>query len=154
MPIHLDNIDFKILAALRDDARMTNRELAEKIGLSPSPCLRRVRLLEEAGVIRGYTIRVDQAALGYPVSVFATVRMDTQNGEVLEAFQTKISRCPEVVECYLMTGNSDFLLKIMVSDLPSYERFLKQTLTRIPGVGRIESAFALEQIDHKGSVPF
>lgn len=151
--MQLDSIDFKILAALREDARITNRELAEKVGLSPSPCLRRVRLLEQAGVIRGYTIALDHAALGLTLSAFATVRMETQNGEILEAFQARIARYSEVVECYLMTGNSDFLLKIVVPDLQAYERFLKQILTRIPGVGRIESGFVLEQLDHKGSAP-
>ena len=129
----LDVIDRRILENLQDDARMSNVTLAEKVGLSPSPCLRRVGRLEETGVIRGYATLVDAEGVGLTVSIFVNVTLERQVEQVLEAFEDDIRARPEVMECYLMTGDFDYLLRVVTSDLQAYERFLMEHLTRIPG---------------------
>jgi len=149
----LDAIDRKILALLQQDGRMTVAELSEKVGLSPSPCLRRVRMLEEAGVIARYVAVLDQQSVGLPVSVFVSIKLESQREEALERFSKAIARWPEVLECYLMTGPRDYLLRVVVADLAAYERFLKQQLTRLNGVGSIESSFALEQVKYTNVLP-
>lgn len=120
----LDAIDQRILAALQRNARLSNVELASQAGLSPSPCLRRVRALEEEGIIRGYAALVDQEAVGLPVSVFVMVSLEKQVEHALEVFEEKVRALPEVMECYLMTGDSDYLLRVVTRDLQAYERFL------------------------------
>jgi Lrp/AsnC family transcriptional regulator, leucine-responsive regulatory protein len=149
----LDAIDRNILTALQENARMPNVELARDVGLSPSPCLRRVRALEDAGVIRRYATLVDQAAVGLPVSVFVSVSLERQIESALETFEETVRARPEVMECYLMTGTADYFLRIVVSDLEAYERFLKEHLTRIPGVSSIQSSFALKQIAYRTALP-
>lgn len=149
----LDAIDRKIVAALQADGRITTQELADKVGLSASPCARRVRLLEEAGIIRGYVAVVDQAKVGLPISVFASVKLERQREEELDRFSQAILRWPEVADCYLMTGQRDYLLRIVVQDLEAYERFLKDKLTRLKGVASIESSFALGQIKRSNVLP-
>ena len=149
----LDEIDRKLLAELQADARLTSQDLAERVGLSPSPCARRVRLLEKAGIITGYVAVVDQAAVGLPVSVFASVRLERQREEELDRFAAAVARWPEVADCYLMTGQRDYLLRIVVRDLESYERFLKDKLTRLDGVASIESSFALGQVKRATALP-
>lgn len=149
----LDAIDRRILRELQKDGRLSNVELAERVGLSASPCLRRLRLLEEAGVIRGYTALVDQRQVGMPISVFVSVKLDRQREEELARFEDAVRRCPEVLECYLMTGTRDYLLRVVAKDLADYERFLKSTLTRIAGVASIESSFALAQVKYSQSLP-
>lgn len=154
MPGHaLDAIDRKILTALQENARLANVELARAVGLSPSPCLRRVKALEAAGVIRRFATLVDQAAVGLPVSVFVSVSLERQVESALEVFEDAIQRRPEVMECYLMTGTADYLLRIVLSDLAAYERFLKDHLTRIPGVRSIQSSFALKQVAYRTALP-
>lgn len=153
MPKALDDIDRKIVAALQEDGRMTSAELAERVGLSPSPCARRVRLLERAGVITGYVAVVDQAAVGLPVSVFASIKLERQREEELDRFAEAVARWPEVVDCYLMTGQRDYLMRIVVQDLAAYERFLKEKLTRLDGVASIESSFALGQLKRSQALP-
>ena len=150
---HLDAIDGKILTALQENARLSNVGLAQAAGLSPSPCLRRVRALERAGVIRRYATLVDQAAIGLPVSVFVSVSLERQIEPALEIFEDAVRQRPEVMECYLMTGTSDYLLRVVVSDLAAYERFLKDHLTRIPGVRSIQSSFALKQVVYRTALP-
>lgn len=149
----IDEIDRKILAALQQDAHMTMERLAELVGLSPSPCARRVRNLEAAGVIKRYVAVVDQDKVGLPVSVFASIRLERQREDELDRFARAIARWPEIVECYLMTGQRDYLLRIVVKDLPAYEAFLKRTLTRLEGVASIESSFALSQVKHAQALP-
>lgn len=149
----LDAIDRRILAALQEDARLTVQQLAERAGLSPSPCARRVRLLEEAGIITGYVAVLDQVAVGLPVSVFASIKLERQREEELDRFAQAVARWPEVVDCYLMTGQRDYLLRIIVSDLAAYERFLKDKLTRLDNVASIESSFALGRVKRSYSVP-
>ncbi|TDR93397.1 Lrp/AsnC family transcriptional regulator [Enterovirga rhinocerotis] len=154
MPKHdLDEIDRKIVAALQQDGRMTSIELAERVGLSPSPCARRVRLLEAAGIITGYVALVDQVAVGLPISVFASIKLERQREEELDRFADAVSRWPEVVDCYLMTGQRDYLMRIVVQDLEAYERFLKEKLTRLDGVASIESSFALGQLKRSHALP-
>jgi len=149
----LDAIDRQILENLQNDARIRNVELAEKVGLSPSPCLRRVGKLEATGVIRGYATLVDAEAVGLPVSVFVSVTLEKQIEKALEKFEKEIRACPEVMECYLMTGDADYLLRVVTSDLSAYERFLIEHLTRIPGVASIKSSFALKQVAYRTALP-
>ena len=149
----LDAIDRRILTELQVNARVSNAELAEAVGLSPSPCLRRVRALERAGVIKGYAALLEAAAVGLPISVFVQVTLERQIERALEAFETAILDRPEVMECYLMTGDADYLLRIVVSDLTAYERFLKEHLTRVSGVASIKSSFALNQVKYSTALP-
>lgn len=151
--MQLDSIDLKILKTLQEDADISNVELAERVGLSPSPCLRRVRILEEAGVIKKRVTLLDAAVLGLHVSVFVSVQLEKQSKERLTAFEKEIRKRPEVVECYLMTGESDYLLRVVVPDLSVYERFLKESLTRIEGVANIRSSFALQQVSYSTALP-
>src|SRR3954471_20144107 len=149
----LDTIDRKILAHLQTDGRMTMQELADKVGLSVSPCHRRVKLLEERGVISRYIATVDQKALGLHVSVFISIKLARQKEEDLNRFARAISKWDEVLECYLMTGNRDYLLRVVAADLASYEAFLKNKLTRMDGIASIESSFALSQVKYSIALP-
>lgn len=149
----LDDIDRRIIAALQADGRMTAQELADRVGLSPSPCARRVRLMEDRGVITGYSAVIDQDMVDLPISVFASIKLERQREDELERFNAAISRWPEVVDCYLMTGQRDYLLRIVVRDLHAYERFIKEKLTRLDGVASIESSFALSQIKRSNVLP-
>ena len=142
----MDDTDIRILRALQSDGRLTNQQLSELVGLSPSPCLRRVRALEEAGVIAGYAAHLDERVVGLPVTVFVSVKLERQIDTVLAEFEAAITRCPEVMDCFLMTGTQDYLLRIVASGLDDYERFLTQTLTKIAGVASIESSFALRRV--------
>lgn len=149
----LDAIDRRILTQLQDNARLTNVELAEAVGLSPSPCLRRVRELEQSGVIRRYVALLDPATVGLPVSVFVNVTLERQVEIALERFEAAILKRPEVMECYLMTGDADYLLRVVTADLSAYERFLVEHLTRVPGVASIKSSFALKQVKYRTALP-
>ena len=154
MPITtLNQIDYKILKYLQGNARLTNVELSEHIHLSQSPCLRRVRNMEKSGVIKGYVALIDQNTVGLPVSVFVNVRLEKQIEQALEIFEKTVQNWPEVMECYLMTGDSDYLLRVVASDLVAYERFLMDKLTRVPGVASINSSFALKQVTYKTALP-
>jgi Lrp/AsnC family transcriptional regulator, leucine-responsive regulatory protein len=148
----LDATDRKILELLQADGRMSLAELAEKVGLSPSPCLRRVRMLED-GVISRYVAVLDQRAVGLPVSVFVSIKLEKQRQESLDRFAKAIERWPEVLECYLMTGSRDYWMRVVVPDLDAYERFVKQKLTRVEGIASIESSFALEQVKYTNVLP-
>lgn len=152
-PVRLDEIDRKILRLLQADCRLTLSEIAERVALSASPCHRRIKIMEDAGLIRGYVALVDQRRLGLPVSVFVSIKLERQREKDLEAFSKAISRWPEVLECYLMTGHRDYLLRVVVEDLQAYEKFLKQKLTLVPGIASIESSFALDQIKYSIAVP-
>ncbi len=149
----LDAIDARILTELQSDGGLTNAELAERVGLSPSPCLRRVKLLTDAGVIKKRVALVDGNAIDLKVSVFIHVTLEKQIEENLSEFEAAIETRPEVVECYLMTGESDYLLRVVVPDLEAYERFLMEHLTRIPGVSNIKSSFALNQVKYSTALP-
>ncbi|WP_436641571.1 Lrp/AsnC family transcriptional regulator [Microbaculum sp. FT89] len=149
----IDRIDRKILRELQADGRITNQALAEKVGLSPSPCLRRLRKLEDDGVIRGYTATVDQDLYGLPINAFVSVRLTRQTEDEISEFDRAIADCEEVLDCYLMTGTRDYLLRVVASSLEAYERFLKTRLTRLPCVGSIETSFALGTIKKTAVYP-
>ncbi|HWM82494.1 MAG TPA: Lrp/AsnC family transcriptional regulator [Pseudolabrys sp.] len=151
--IKLDGLDRKVLAALQADGRISVVDLAAKVGLSPSPCLRRVRQLEKAGVISRYVAVLDQRAVGLPVSVFVSIKLEQQKQESLDRFEKAIQRWPEILECYLMTGSRDYWLRVVVPDLDAYERFVKQKLTRVEGIASIESSFALQQVKYTNVLP-
>lgn len=129
----LDAYDHRILAALQRDGRLSNVQLAEEIGLSPSPCLRRVRLLEEAGVIRGYQASIDRDEVGLGLTVFVGIKVERHRQEQAEAFHRAVVDLPEVISVHLVSGESDFLLQVVVPDLRAYERLLSETLLRLPG---------------------
>jgi len=153
MPANLDVIDGRILRALQQDGRLSNVDLAQKVNLSPSPCLARVKKLEADGVISAYVALLDPVAVGFGVSVFIQVRLEKQVERSLNAFEHAISQRPEVMECYLMTGQSDYMLRVVVSDVPALERFIVDFLSRVPGVGNIQSSFALKQVKYKTALP-
>ena len=148
--MRLDRIDRAILAELQRNGRLTNRELAEHVHLSESACLRRVRTLEEAGVIDRYAALVNQAKVGLPGNVFVSITLNRQEQADLAAFEAAVQGVPEVMECYLMTGQQDYLLRVVVSDPADFERLHSQHLTRLPGVARVQSSFALRLV-RKGS---
>lgn len=150
--LKLDATDRKILAALQDDARLSNVQLADKIGLSPSPCLRRVKLLEKAGVIQGYHAALDRNAVGLGLTVFVGIRVERHHEETATAFRTSVQNLPEVFSCHLVSGESDFLLQVVVADLAAYERFLTGTLLRLPGVIDIRSNFAIQTVKAQGEL--
>jgi Lrp/AsnC family leucine-responsive transcriptional regulator len=152
-PVKLDEIDFRILQQLQERARISNVELANGVGLSPAPCLRRVSALEKAGVIRRHVTLVDPKAVNLGVTVFVQISLDLQVEGRLELFERAIVKRPEVLECYLMTGDSDYLLRVVVPDVEAYERFLKDSLTRIEGVAGIKSSFALKQVKYSTALP-
>jgi DNA-binding Lrp family transcriptional regulator len=153
MAIQLDDIDLKILRKLQGQARISNVDLADQVGLSPAPCLRRVRALEHAGVVRRYVALIDPAAVNLGVTVFVQITLDLQVEGRLEIFEQAILRRPEVLECYLMTGDADYLLRVVVPDVAGYERFLRDTLTRIESAAGIKSSFALKQIKYSTALP-
>jgi Lrp/AsnC family leucine-responsive transcriptional regulator len=148
--IKLDAIDQRILAALQRDGRLTNVELAEEVGLSPSPCLRRVRMLEQAGVIKGYHATLDRGGLGLSLTVFVAVKVERHHDKSATAFRDAVQSWPEVVSCHLISGEADFLLQIVVADLAAYERFLLDTLLHLPGVSDIRSNFAIQTVKNLG----
>ena len=151
--LDLDAIDLRILAALQENARIANTELAAAVGLSPAPCLRRVRALEERGVIRKHVSLVSPAAVGLPVSVFVSISLERQVEEALKRFERVILARPEVMECYLMTGDAVYLLRVVCADLAAYERFVLDHLTKVPGVSSIRSSFALKQVKYSTALP-
>ena len=149
----LDAIDRKILAALQADCHVTVQDLAAKVGLSTSPCHRRIKMLEDRGVISRYVALVDQKAIGLHVSVFISIKLERQKEEDLDRFARAISGWDEVLECYLMTGTRDYLLRVVAPDLAAYEAFLKTKLTRLDGIASIESSFALSQVKYSIALP-
>lgn len=144
--LKLDRVDRLILDVLQNDARITNAALAEKAHLSESACLRRVRALEASGLITGYGARIDQEKAGLPVNVFVNITLGRQDQADLQAFENAVRKIPEVMECYLMTGDFDYVVRIVVADTADFERVHRQHLTRLPGVARVHSSFALRAI--------
>jgi Lrp/AsnC family leucine-responsive transcriptional regulator len=149
----LDSIDWKILGLLQGNARMPNVDLAKAVGLSPSPCLNRVRALEEAGYISRYVTLLNALQVGLKVSVFIQVTLERQVETALERFETAIKARPEVMECYLMTGDADYLIRVVVADIQLLEEFILKFLTKLPGIGNIRSSFALKQIKYQTALP-
>ncbi len=149
----VDSIDTHILAELQRDAKLTNVELANRVHLSPSPCLARVKRLEQAGIIDRYVTLVDPLTVGLHVSVFIQISLEKQTKKALENFESAIQARPEVMECYLMSGDADYLIRVVVKDVQALERFIVDKLTPIPGIANIRSSFALKQVKYETALP-
>jgi DNA-binding Lrp family transcriptional regulator len=149
----LDKIDRAILRELQADGRLSNVELATRVNLSESACLRRVRLLEERGVVERFTLLVNPLAVGLGGTVFAEITLSSQKQVELDAFERAVRAVPEVMECYLITGEYDYLLRIVVRDTVDYERIHHEHLTKLPGVARVKSSFTLRTVAKKTDLP-
>lgn len=149
----LDDVDRQILHDLQNDGRMTNVELAQRAGISAPPCLRRVRVLEKAGIVRGYHADIDPHALGFGVAVFASVSLKSQAEVDLRAFHELIESWPMVRECHMLTGETDFLLKVVAADWDAYEKFLTTKLTAAPNVSTVKSALTIKTTKYAPGVP-
>jgi len=149
----MDAIDLRILERLQHDARISNVELARAVNLSPSPCLARVRALERSGYIHRFVTLLDAKRLGLTVNVLVQVTLEKQIEPALDTFEKAVRERPEVMECYLMTGDADYLLRVLVPDVPAFERFILEFLSRVPGVGNIKSSFALKQVKYQTALP-
>lgn len=149
----IDRFDDAILTVLQAEGRISNVELAERVNLSESASLRRVRALEESGLIKGYAALVDQAELGLPGNVFVSITLERQDLADLNAFEQAITAIPEVMECYLMTGEHDYLLRVVVSDIKDFERVHRNDLTQLPGVSRVNSSFTLRTVRNSSQLP-
>lgn len=145
MPIKLDNIDRQILSLLQSNARISNAELAEKVNLSPTPCLRRLRKLEESGLIRHYTAILNEKELGFLVSAYVWVNLEKNTKENGQAFESAIRLLPEVVECCVVAGRHDYVLKVVTTSLEDYDRFMKESLAEVKPVAGLESMIILNQ---------
>lgn len=149
----LDRIDLRMLAEIQGNGRITNQELSERVGLSPSPCLRRLKQLEQDGVVTGFVALVDPGRVGLGVTAFVRIRLDQQDDRHLTLFEDAVSAIPAVMECYLMTGDADYQLRVVVTDLAAYEEFLRRDLIKIPGVAQVTTSFALRPVVYKTALP-
>jgi len=138
----MDSKDREIIKALQRNGRLTNQDLAAQVNLSPSPCLRRTRALEEKGVIKGYTAIVDERAYGLPVTALVRIRLSSHTGDVVKLFEKKVHETEKILDCYVITGSEDYLLRVLLEDLKSYEEFVRHKLHNIPGIASIDSSFA------------
>lgn len=150
---NIDDIDMQILGELQQDGRMTNVELARKVGLTAPPCLRRVRALEEAGAIKSYHAVVDPAMLGYTITVFAMVSLKSQAEADLKAFQDHVASLPDVRECHMLNGEIDFILKVVARDLQSFQQFLTSKLTPAPNVVSVKTSLTIRTSKNLPGVP-
>ena len=137
----MDDKDRQIIRALQSNGRMTNQDVAEQVNLSPSPCLRRMRILEESGAIKGYSAEVDAKAYGLPITAFVRVRLERHNEEDVRRFETRVMAIDEVLECHVLTGASDYQLRVVGSDLDAYEDFIRNRIHRIGGIASIDTTF-------------
>ena len=151
--MNLDSTDLRILMELQQDSSLTNIELARRVHLSPSPCLTRVKALEASGVIGRYVALVNPKQLGLNLSVFISISLKEQSKTALAEFEERIAEHDEVMECYLMTGDSDYLIRVAVADITALEKFILEQLTPIPGIEKIRSSFALKQVRYKTALP-
>jgi len=149
----MDRTDRKLIGELQRDGRLTNQELSERVSLSPSPCLRRLRQLEQEGVIEGYTAIVNQEACGLHITAFVSIRLEKQNDKTIQAFEEGIRDLDEIVACYLMSGSSDYLLQVLSPSLKDYEAFIRDKLSRTPGIGTLETHFAFGQVKRSAVFP-
>jgi DNA-binding Lrp family transcriptional regulator len=149
----LDALDLKILTELQRDGSLSNVELAKRVHLSPSPCLARVKALEQAGVIDRYVALANASVLGLGLNVFISISLKEQSKEALATFEQRIAEHDEVMECYLMTGDSDYLIRVALPDIAALEKFILEQLTPIPGIEKIRSSFALKQVRYKTALP-
>lgn len=151
--LELDDKDRRILKELQADGRLTNAELAERVALSPSACLRRVQILMESGLVAGTHLVLDQKAAGFEGTAYVSITLDGQDRAKLDSFEAKVGRIPEIQECYLLAGQADFLLRIVFRDMDDLERIHAEVLTRLPGVVRVQSTMALRTVKRTTSLP-
>ncbi|MEC8020927.1 MAG: Lrp/AsnC family transcriptional regulator [Pseudomonadota bacterium] len=151
--LELDRIDRRMLAVLQEDGRIPNSALARRVGLSESATLRRLRRLEDSGLIDGYVLLVNQARAGKPGNIFVEIALTAQEEAALSAFEAAVQDRPEILECYLMSGEYDYLLRVVVADFADYERIHREHLTRLPFVGRVRSSFTLRTVLRRTSIP-
>jgi Lrp/AsnC family leucine-responsive transcriptional regulator len=151
--MELDKLDRELLRLLQNDGRLTNAELAQRIGLSPSACFRRLQRLEQSGVIAGYAALIDGEAIGRPTTVFIEVTLDSQGSAALDAFERAVAACPDVLECHLMSGDFDYLLRVAVADMRDYERVHRHQVAAFPHVARIRTAFAMRAVVPRRGFP-
>ncbi|TJZ49599.1 Lrp/AsnC family transcriptional regulator [Streptomyces piniterrae] len=149
----MDAVDLQIIHELQADGRLSNQDLADRVRLSPSPCLRRVRRLEESGLIGGYTAMVDQVAFGLPITVFVRVRLERHTGEAVNVFEEHVGRIEHIQDCYLMAGSSDYLLRVVIESLEAYEILVRTQIHAIPGIASIESSFAFGSVKQSKVFP-
>ena len=149
----LDAIDLRILKELQHDGSLSNVELARRVHLSPSPCLARVKAMEAAEVIQHYVALANPKALGLDLNVFISISLKAQSKQALAAFEERIAEHDEVMECYLMTGDSDYLIRVALADIAALERFIIDQLTPIPGIEKIRTSFTLKQVRYKTALP-
>ena len=152
-PLELDRIDRRMLAVLQEDGRIANSALARRVGLSESATLRRLRRLEDSGLIDGYVLLVNQARAGKPGNIFVEIALTAQEEAALSAFEAAVQERPEILDCYLMSGEYDYLLRVVVADFADYERIHREHLTRLPFVGRVRSSFTLRTVLRRTSIP-
>lgn len=150
--IELDVTDKEILRLLQEDGRISNVALAEKVNLSPPACLRRVQRLEQSGVIDGYVMLVNQEVVGKRTNLFVEISLQSQSEDSLSAFEKAVAACPNVMECYFMSGDVDYLLRVIAEDPQDYERLYRRHLSRLPGVARIKTSFALRAVSRRTSI--
>jgi DNA-binding Lrp family transcriptional regulator len=151
--VRLDRVDISILTELQDHGRLTNAELAERVGLSASACHRRVKALEQAGVIDRYVAILSEQALGRGITVYVQVTLDNQKRETLVGFEKAVETVPEVMECYLMSGDADYLIRVLVRDANDYERVHREVLSGLPGVARLVSSFTIRRVFARTAMP-
>lgn len=149
----IDRIDRSILRELQRNGRITNADLAETVGLSAAACHKRVKRLEAAKVIKDYTAIIDPQAVGYSQSAFVRIALNSQGNDTIEAFETEVLKCPQILECHLMTGDYDYLLHVIVKDAQEYERLHRDVLTKLPSVSRLTSSFALRRVRRTSEIP-
>lgn len=150
---NMDAKDRQIIRALQRDGRMNNQQLATEVNLSPSPCLRRLRLLEKSGAIRGFTLRADAKAYGLPITAFVRIRLERHGEEVVRLFERRIRDVDSVLECHILTGTADYQLRVVVADLEAYEEFIRHRIQTIPGVASIDTSFVYSTIKETGVYP-
>lgn len=150
---NIDRYDIRILEALQENSRIKIADLAQRVALTTTPCVRRIHLMEEAGLIAGYTVLLDQEQVGYPVTVIIELRLGGRSQEVIEHFERKISKLPEVMECYMISGREDYFLKIITQSLDSYQLFLREKILNISGVQNVTSTFVLDKVVDRTSIP-
>ncbi len=152
--VKLDRTDRRLLTLLQERGEMTNLELADAVGLSPSPCSRRIKVLQDSGLIQGYRAHLDARKLGLDLLALIQISMDRHTPERFERFESQVARCPEILECYLITGQSaDYVLKVIVKDMDAYQQFLLGTLTRIEGVTGVHSSFVMRKVVDRSALP-
>jgi Lrp/AsnC family transcriptional regulator len=152
-PVELDEIDMKILRLLQQDADISMQDLADKVGLSHTPCWRRINRLKETGVILGKVVIIDGEKVNKGVNALCTVVLEHHHEEILEGFEKAVQNCPEIIECFLMTGSRDYLLRVAVSSLTEYEQFMKHKLLHLPGVDTVDTSFALKKVKVTTALP-